>query len=484
MHSSAFDLFSSPLAVTSMGVYILFIICYSVTLSGFQRFAFPVLNASNTANTVFVLLTLLWISPFFSIDSMISESCDFYTQVICITLLCSVGCFQYFSREFVKAKNFFNYEYDLLINFSILGLLVICYCNDFLTFYIAIELQSLCFYVLATFNKSSEFCAEAGLKYFVLGAFSSGLLLFGFTILYATLGSLSFDTIARIDSSIHFLITLSGCIFFLSAMLFKMGAFPFHMWLCDIYDGTTINVTAFFAAVPKVVLLSFILRNTFLVFESNHTFLENLFSFAGLGSICFASVAALYQKRIKRLMAYSTISHTGFLLLGICCGTIDSIKACLLYITIYIMMTLCTFTLLFLSGFKNSQQKYIVNWTSLFERNFGFAIALTLLLYSMAGIPPLSGFYSKLSVLLCIIAQNYIGISVVVAFFSSVACFYYIRLVKVLFFTSATKAFTWFGAGSKSMEFFISLCLSIVVFFLISPNMVLNYCSIAALSLI
>ena len=468
--------------------YLVVSTCYSVGFSGIQRLAFPTLNTSNTTNTMFVLLTLTISICFVDFDHSYSFSqgsfvCNFYTSFFQFVLLCSTLCFLYVSKEFVGVKKIVNFEYELIISFSILGLALINICDDFLTLYLAVELQSLCFYVLATFNKSSEYCAEAGVKYFVLGAFSSGLLLFGFTLFYASFGTISFESIERVNSLFHCLMAFIGCLFFSTAVLFKLGSFPFHMWLCDVYDGSMINITAFFSTIPKVILLSFFIKVLFIVFSGNMEEFNFLLVTSGLGSICFASVAALYQKRIKRLMAYSTVSHTGFLVLGIFCSSVDSIKACTVYIILYILMTLTLFSLLFLSGINNAQQKYLINWTSLYERNFSVALAFALLLLSVAGIPPLAGFYSKLCILLCLLSKNHVLVTVVIAIFSSIACFYYIRLIKILFFTSNSKTQFWFGNGTKNVESFISLSLTIIILFLIRPNLLLDSSIITAISL-
>lgn len=283
--------------------------------------------------------------------------CDFFQLI----LLFSTFCFVYLTREFVQSKKIVSFEYELIISFSLLGLAVLNMCNDFLTFYLAIELQSLCFYVLAGYDKNSEYCAEAGVKYFVLGAFSSGLLLFGFTLFYACFGTINFESIERTSTLLNSLLAVAGCLFFSSAILFKLGAFPFHMWLCDVYDGSMVNITAFFSTIPKLIMLTFFLKTTFLILAGVTPLLNFLFVASGVGSISFASVAALYQKRIKRLLAYSTVSHTGFMILGLYCCTIDSLKSCILYVVVYILMTLTMFSLLFLSGFNNTQQKYLIN---------------------------------------------------------------------------------------------------------------------------
>ena len=476
------------LIFTVLAFYLVISICYSVALSGSQQLSFPQLNASNTVNTAFLLVALASSLHLAKFDNSFSFShgsfvYNFYTYFFQFALLSSVVFFIIISKEFIKIKKVVNFEYDLLISFSLIGLVLINICDDFLTFYLAVELQSLCFYVLATFNKTSEYCAESGVKYFILGAFSSGILLFGFTLFYSSFGTMVFEYIDRTNSLVHCIIVSSGCLFFSIAVLFKLGAFPFHMWLCDVYDGSNINITAFFSIVPKVILLSFFIKTLFIVFAENFSVLNFLIIGSGLGSICFASVAALYQKRLKRLMAYSSVSHTGFLLLGICCQTVESIKACSVYIVLYILMSLSLFSVLFLSGINNTQQKYLISWTSLFERNFGIAIAFALILFSIAGIPPLAGFYSKLCIFLCLLAKDHISVTIIITIFSSIGCYYYIRLIKILFFNSDYKNNFWFGAGTKNVESFISLSVTIILLFLARPNIFTECATITALSL-
>jgi NADH-quinone oxidoreductase subunit N len=248
-----------------------------------------------------------------------------------------------------------------LLSFSLFGLLLVAVCSDFLCFYLAIELQSLCFYALSTFHKSSEYSAEAGVKYFILGAFSSGLLLLGFNLFYAFFGDLSYAQIEKVGSFAIPLTVVGGYLFFSASLLFKLGSFPFHMWLCDVYDGAMVNITAFFSIIPKVIILAFLIRALSVVFVEKPDAIKIMFVVCGLCSVCFASIAALYQKRVKRLLAYSTISHTGFMILGICCYSADGVKACTVYITLYVIMLLATFGVVFLSGTYKAPQKYLVN---------------------------------------------------------------------------------------------------------------------------
>lgn len=200
-------------------------------------------------------------------------------------------------------------------------------------------------------------------------------------------------------------------------------------------------------------------------------------------SICIASVAALYQRRLKRLLAYSTISHTGFILLGVSCGSVDSIKACAIYIILYAFMSLSVFSVVLLSSGNIILSKYIVQWTALSRQNILFALSFSIILFSMAGIPPLAGFFSKLGILLSMLAQDYTFVALVIVLFSSVGCFYYIRLIKVMFFTEALKVDNWVYLNSNVTCLVLAITLTVVVLFLVFPGFILNISALVALSL-
>jgi NADH-quinone oxidoreductase subunit N len=482
------DFFGVSVAVFSLSAYLVLNITYSVSFSSFQQLSFPQINGLNSTNIVFLLLLLLACSDcgsFLEYGKQSAGNHSFYNSIFQSLLMVSITCFFFITSNFVKSKKIVNFEYNLLINFAIIGLLLINSCENLLTFYLAIELQSLCFYVLACLNKNSSHCAEAALKYFILGAFSSGLLLFGFILFYAAFGSISFECFERLDSTTSLLVSTCGCFFFSVALLFKLGSFPFHMWLCDVYEGSMLNVTAFFSTVPKLILFAFFIKLNFEVFFAKKYLVSTMLLFSALGSVCFASVVALYQKRVKRLVAYSTISHTGFIILAIGCMTVDSVKTTMIYLVLYILMSLTLFAILCLSSINNNKQKYIINWASFFDRNFSMAFAFAIVIFSTAGIPPLAGFYSKLCVLTCLISNGHVLIAVVVAIFSSIACFYYIRLIKILFFGSAaSRNWFWLGSGTNSVESFIGISMLLIVMFLLAPNLLINLATIAATSLV
>jgi len=346
-------------------LYILTEISYTVFFTSSHNKSYPILLSSMLSFSFFVLFSA-WIL-YDTIDVNFSYNIfhgslkiSFYSVIFKTILLIATIFLLFICKDFLIGRGIFKFEYDIIIIFSILGLLLLGLCDDFLVLYLAIELQSLCFYVLATFQRNSDFSTEAGLKYFILGAFSSGLLLFGITLIYISFGSISLEKIYQLGHTSKDLLAFFGFIFLLFAFFFKIGAFPFHMWLCDVYEGSLTTVTAFFSAVPKIIIFSLIIKLSFICFTGYIECGKLLFGFSGLTSICFASIAALYQKRMKRLIAYSTISHTGFILLAICCGSMDSIKSCIIYISLYSLMTLSIFSIFMITG-KQYTPKYLVN---------------------------------------------------------------------------------------------------------------------------
>lgn len=466
--------------VLAVVFYLLSSISYTISLSTIERYGFPVLNSLSTSNScLFYFVTL---SSVFSLNCC-TNSYDLYSFLISFVLLASLVFLLMASKEYTKGKNIDFFEYDILINFSILGLLIINSCDDFLCFYIALELQSLSFYVLANFKKTSQYCSEAAIKYFVLGALSSGILLTGLAFLYICFGSLNFETFEQFSFSLNNSLAFSGCVLFIISILFKLGAFPFHMWLCDVYEGSTVSVTALFSILPKVIILPFLIRIVVMLFSIDFSVLTYFMLFSGLASVCFASIAALYQKRVKRLLAYSTISHTGFMLLGLSCLTPDSVKSCIIYVVLYSVMTLCLFCIIFLSSLKQSQQKYIINWASNFERNPSVSIAFSIVLFSIAGVPPLAGFYSKLCIFFSLISMNQSCILVLLAVFSAISCFYYIKITKVMFFNSGIRSLFWLGSGSKTIEPVVSICSLVILVLLLNPNLIVNLSTLLGVTL-
>jgi proton-translocating NADH-quinone oxidoreductase chain N len=342
--------------------------------------------------------------------------------------------------------------------------------------YLAVELQSLCFYVLAASKRNSEFSTEAGLKYFLLGAFSSGLLLFGCSLIYGFTGVTNFSELAKIftGGTGEILYTTSslpacelGMVFLLVGFLFKITAVPFHMWSPDVYEGAPTWITAFFMITPKAALFAVFVR---IFFESFYDFLspwQKLIMISSLGSMILGTLAALSQTRIKRLLAFSSIGHVGYLLAGFACGTVEGIQALLIYLVVYIFMNVNLFAFL-LCGIRreHTQQlaraKYITDFTFLAKSNPFLALTFTVTMFSMAGIPPLAGFYSKAFLFFAALSSNLYILAVVGVLCSVLSCFYYIRLIKIMYFEGPKNWCSYFRIPKQN-----ALVLAISMFFIL-----------------
>lgn len=343
------------------------------------------------------------------------------------------------SKSYVRWESIEDYEYVILLLVAVLGLIVILTANDLLVLYLGIELQSLCLYVLATFKRHSRFSTEGGLKYFVLGAVSSGILLFGMSLLYGFTGMTNLSDMRiffeLFEGSGQDNMVLLGVAFFLVGLLFKVGAAPFHVWLPDVYEGSPAFITSFFAIVPKVAIYGAIAKVLFLVEVSG-----SLFLYCGLLSLVIGTFGAIYQVTTKRLIAYSAIAHTGFILLAAYAGGDEALIVISIYLIIYVMMLLNVFGVI-LSVRKETEKdcdqtnnRLLGSFYEVYRSNRLLALFLCLSLFSMAGIPPLSGFFGKLAVLFSLLKNELFLVSIIVVVLSVVGAVYYIRLIRVLFF--------------------------------------------------
>lgn len=332
-----------------------------------------------------------------------------------------------------------DYEYSQLILISILGMLLLISSRDLIIMYLSVETLSLSSYVLASIRRSGQYSTEAGLKYFILGALSSGLLLFGSSLIYIVTGLTNFESISNYvwlcdESEIG--VSL-GAAFIIMAILFKIAAAPFHMWAPDVYEGSPTIVTAFFAIVPKIAVISLLIT---LIYGPFLGIFENLVQpiiiFTGLLSIIVGNIAAVNQTKIKRLLAYSAIAHIGWILLGLGVGTLISIQAALIYIILYILMTINSFAFI-IYYFKGYGNNYITELSGLSRKEPILAITFTLCLLSIAGIPPLAGFFSKYNILLSLINENFIITASLGIVISVIGSFYYIRIIQWMYFSNS-----------------------------------------------
>jgi NADH-quinone oxidoreductase subunit N len=351
-----------------------------------------------------------------------------------VTLIMSVG--------FAKAEKFDKFEYPVLIMLATLGMMLMISANDMLALYLGLELQSLSLYVVAAINRDSVRSTEAGLKYFVLGALSSGMLLYGITLVYGYTGHTGFEAIASaLAGGERQLGLVFGLVFVLAGLAFKISAVPFHMWTPDVYEGAPTPVTAFFAAAPKMAAMALVVRVTMGAFEPIAMDWQQIVVFISIASMLLGAFAAIGQRNIKRLMAYSSISHMGYALVGLAANSEAGVRGVVIYMLIYMVMTLGTFAFILAMRRKDGNVEQIEDLAGLSATNPTMATIMTILMFSLAGIPPLAGFFAKWYVFLAAINANLVGLAIIGMLASVVGAYYYLRIIKIMWFDQPAGGF-------------------------------------------
>ena len=351
-----------------------------------------------------------------------------------VTLVMSVG--------FAQAEKFDKFEYPILIMLSTLGMMLMVSANDMIALYLGLELQSLAIYVLAAINRDNLRSTEAGLKYFVLGALSSGMLLYGISLVYGYTGATGFPEIAQaLTGGERQLGLVFGLVFVLSGIAFKLSLVPFHMWTPDVYEGAPTPVTAFMAAAPKMAAMALLVRIVMGAFEPIAADWQQIIVFIAIASMLLGAFAAIGQTNIKRLMAYSSIGHMGFALVGLAANSQAGVRGVALYMLIYLAMTLGTFAFILAMRRKEGNVEEIGDLAGLSATNPMMATILTILMFSLAGIPPLAGFWAKWYVFLAAIEADLYALAVIGVLASVVGAYYYLRIIKVMWFDEPVGGF-------------------------------------------
>jgi NADH-quinone oxidoreductase subunit N len=344
------------------------------------------------------------------------------------------------SFNFFVAEKKQKFEFAILILLSTAGMMLLISAADLIALYLGLELMSLALYVVAAIDRDSERSTEAGLKYFVLGALSSGMLLYGASLIYGFTGTVSFAGIAKAAN--HASIGLVfGLVFLFAGFCFKISAVPFHMWTPDVYEGAPTPITAFFAAAPKVAGIAIFVRTTMVAFPGIMTQWQQIVVFVAIASMALGAFAAIGQRNIKRLMAYSSIGHMGFALVGLAAGTQDGVQGVLVYMAIYLAMTLGTFACILSMRRDGRMVEQISDLAGLARTKPTMAFFLAMLLFSLAGIPPLAGFFAKFYVFLAAIKAGLFTLAVIGVVTSVVGAYYYLAIVKVMYFDEPAKGF-------------------------------------------
>ena len=438
----------------------------------------------NSFNLIFKLSTIILLATFIllfnhSIDTSAklfnnSYTIDYLsllmkalTLVACIFVMLS-------SFDYIKLIGINKIEYPILILSATLGMMIMISSYDLIVFYMGLELQSLSLYVLASFNRDNYRSSEAGLKYFVLSALSSGLLLYGCSLIYGFSGSTNFDLIAQNINQLN-TGSIFGIVFILVGLAFKVSAVPFHMWAPDVYEGSPTSVTAFFAIVPKVAALTVFIRFLYVPFINLVDQWQMIIIFISLASMILGAVAAIGQTNLKRLMAYSSIGHMGYALAGLATGSNEGIQSTVIYLSIYLLMNLGIFSCIFMMKRKDIFYEDIQDLSGLSKNHPIISICLLLLLFSLAGIPPLAGFFAKFYVFMAVIKVKMYTLAIIGLITTVISAFYYLRIIKIIYFDESKETFEI----GQNLGLKISLFLStiIVLAYFIYPSLLIDVVS-------
>ena len=378
------------------------------------------------------------------------------------------------SRDYLKINKIDKIEYPILILASVLGMLLMISSYDLIVFYLGLELQSLCLYILASFKRDDERSSEAGLKYFVLSALATGLLLYGCSLIYGFTGSTNFE---YISSNLNNANTgaIFGIVFIIVGLAFKVSAVPFHMWTPDVYEGSPTSVTTFFALIPKIAALSIFIRFMYVPFMNMIDQWQSIIIFLSIASMVLGSVAAIGQSNIKRLMAYSSIGHIGYALAGIATGTNAGVQSSIIYLVIYIFMNLAAFGCIFMMKRDNIFLENISDLSGLSKNHPLLALSFLITLFSLAGIPPLAGFFAKFYVFMAVIESKMYALAIIGLLTTVVSAFYYLRIIKIIYFDKPKKSFE----ETYDLGLRISLTISTIaiLIYFIYPSILINIIS-------
>jgi NADH-quinone oxidoreductase subunit N len=378
------------------------------------------------------------------------------------------------SKNYLDNFKISKIEYPILILSSVLGMMVMISSNDLIVFYMGLELQSLALYVLATFNRNNLKSSEAGLKYFVLSALSSGLLLYGCSLIYGFSGSTNFEIIASQLNSNEYALTF-GIVFILVGLAFKISAVPFHMWAPDVYEGSPTTVTLFFTMVPKIAALTVFIRFLYVPFLDLIDQWQMILVFLSIASMLFGAIAAIGQKNIKRLIAYSSIGHIGYALAGVASASNDGIQSSVIYLTIYIVMNLGLFSCLLMLRRNNNYYESIDDLSGLSKNHPILSFSLLVILFSLAGIPPLAGFFAKFYIFKAVIEQSMYFLAIVGLLSTVIAAFYYLRIIKIIYFDPEKEKYD--QDHSPWLKFSLILSTLLILFYFISPSQLVEVVS-------
>ena len=404
-------------------------------------------------------------------ESYIIDKLSIFMKVLTL-LFCSFVLLS--SKDYIKHNSIDKIEYPIIILAATLGMILMISSYDLIIFYLGLELQSLCLYILASFKSGDEKSSEAGLKYFVLSVLASGLLLYGCSFIYGYTGSTNFEIISNNLNTAN-TGAVFGIVFVMVGLAFKVSAVPFHMWTPDVYEGAPTSVTSFFALIPKIAAISVFIRFMYVPFVNVIDQWQIIIVFLSIGSMILGAVAAIGQNNIKRLIAYSSIGHMGYALAGLAAGTNTGIQSTIIYLTIYLVMNLGVFGCIFMMKRENIFCENINDLSGLSKNHPMLAFAFLIILFSLAGIPPLAGFFAKFYIFMAVIEAKMFTLAIIGLVTTVISAFYYLRIIKIIYFDRPKKPFDESYDWGLKIPLILSSILILVYF--INPSLLTDVVS-------
>jgi NADH-quinone oxidoreductase subunit N len=392
---------------------------------------------------------------------------DAYSNFFKILILISSLFVLNTSKNYITDKKLDKFEYPIIILLSILGMFFMVSSNDIIVFYLGLELQSLSLYILASIDRDNLKSSESGIKYFILSALSSGLLLYGCSLLYGFSGSTNFDLIAN-ELNKENIGAVFAMVFILVGLAFKISAVPFHMWTPDVYEGAPTSITSYFAVVPKVAGLAVLIKFMFIPFSNILSEWQTIIIFISIASMILGAVAAIGQKNIKRLLAYSSIGHIGYALAGVATGNVSGYQSAIVYISIYVIMNIGIFSCLYLLKKDGEYKENISDLSGVSKKHPLLAISFLIILFSLAGIPPLGGFFAKFYIFSAVLEQQMFTLAIIGLLATVISAFYYLKIIKIIYFDDSVITFD--AVKNKKAQASIFISCSILLSFFLYPS--------------
>ncbi|HXV10571.1 MAG TPA: NADH-quinone oxidoreductase subunit NuoN [Burkholderiales bacterium] len=436
----------TPLAPAYAEIFLLGMVCVILVVDLYlrddQRDVTWALTQVALAGAFAITYATMTGSPAYTFSGMFVD--DLMSDMLKLLTYLGVMVMLVYARPYIAVRGMFRGEFFTLTLFATLGMMVMISANHLLTLYLGLELLSLSLYALVALQRDSATATEAAMKYFVLGALASGMLLYGMSMLYGATGNLEITRLSEtiLSLQVRDFVLVFALVFIVAGLGFKLGAVPFHMWVPDVYHGAPTAVTLFIGSAPKLGAFAFTMRLLAQGLGAEQLVVEwqQMLTVMAVLSLAIGNITAIAQTNLKRMLAYSTIGHMGFLLLGILSGDLAGYSAAMFYVIVYVLMNLGSFGMILLLSRAGFEAENLEDFKGLNARNPWYAFMMLLLMFSMAGIPPTVGFYAKLTVLQAVIGAGFVWLAVVAVLFSLIGAFYYLRLVKLMYFDSPTDS--------------------------------------------